>query len=160
MSKNLLTETLQEIDFLKDMAPEHLEQIAEIAHIRDFDESDVVFRQGQAAENLYLVMFGNVSAEAFMPGLGCRQILTVGPGELLGWSSLLEQSCYTTWARTPESARLVQLNVAKLLKVCDRDPEFGYDLMRRTALALAKRLTKTRNQLLEAYKCSASVVAT
>jgi CRP-like cAMP-binding protein len=150
MSRNVLTQTLHEIEFLHDMAPEHLEQIADIAHIRDFDESDVVFRQGQAAENLYLVMFGNVSIEACAPGLGCKEILSVGPGEILGWSSLVDQSCYTTWARTPESARLVQLNVAELLKICDRDPEFGYDLMRRTALALAKRLNKTRNQLLGA----------
>ncbi len=159
MSKNILTKTLQEIEFLHDIAPEHLEQIAEIAHIREFDESDVVFRQGQAAESLYLVMFGNVSVEASMPGLGCRQILTVGPGELLGWSSLLEQSCYTTWARTPESARLLQIDVGRLLRICDRDPQFGYELMRRAALALAKRLNKTRNQLLDAYKSSASVIA-
>lgn len=152
MSKNVLTQSLQEIEFLRDMAPEHLEEIAEIAHIRDFDENDVVFREGQAAENLYLVMFGNVSVEVCAPGHGCKEIFTIGPGEIVGWSSLVDQSCYSTWARTPESARLVQLNVAELLRMCDRDREFGYDLMRRTAMALAKRLKKTRQQLVEACK--------
>ena len=151
MSRNLLTQTLQEIHFLQDMAPDHLEQIANIAQIRDFDEYDVVFREGQPAKHMYLVMFGNVSLEICSPGAGCKQILTVGPGELLGWSSLLEQSCYTARARTPQGARLVEIDVAHLLELCGRDPKFGYELMRRTAVALAKRLSATRMQLLNVY---------
>lgn len=149
MSRNVLSQTLQEIEFLRDMAPEHLDQIAEIAHIRDYDENDVVFRQGQSAENLYLVMFGNVLVEINTPDKGRKEIFTIGPGQIVGWSSLVDQSCYSTWATTPELARLVQLNVVQLLKICDRDPEFGYDLMRRTVLALAKRLKTTREQLAE-----------
>jgi CRP-like cAMP-binding protein len=132
------------------MAPEHLEEIANIAQVRVFDEFDVVFREGEPAENMYLVMFGIVSLEICAPGAGCRQILTLGPGELLGWSSLLEQR-YTARARTPQGARLLQINVPQLLAICDRDPQFGYELMRRTALALAKRLSATRMQLLNVY---------
>jgi len=149
---------LQEMGFLQDMAPEHLEEIANIAQIRDFAKFDVVFREGEAAENMYLVMFGIVSLEICAPGAGCKQILTLGPGELLGWSSLLEQR-YTARARTPQGARLLQINVAQLLKICDRDPQFGYELMRRTALALANRLSATRMQLLNVYGEHLPVVA-
>ena len=151
MSKDFLVETLRELQFLSDMAPEYVERIANIAHIRDYGESDVVFREGQAAEHIYLVMFGNVSLEVCAAGIGCKQILTLGPGELVGWSSLLDQSRFTARARTPESARLVEIDVAQLLALCDRDPQFGYEIMRRTALALAKRLSGTRMQLLDAY---------
>jgi CRP-like cAMP-binding protein len=151
MSKDFLVETLRELQFLRDMAPEYLERIANIAHIRDYGESDVVFREGQAAEHIYLVMFGNVSLEICAASIGCKQISTLGPGELVGWSSLLDQSRYTARARTPESARLVEIDVAQLLALCDRDPQFGYEIMRRTALALAKRLSGTRMQLMDAY---------
>jgi CRP-like cAMP-binding protein len=150
MSKNVLTETLQEIRFLQDMAAEHLEEIANIAQVRVFDEFDVVFREGDVAENMYLVMFGIVSLEICAPGAGCRQILTLGPGELLGWSSLLGDR-YTSRARTPQGARLLQINVPQLMKICERDPQFGFELMRRTAVALAKRLSATRMQLLDVY---------
>jgi CRP-like cAMP-binding protein len=151
MSRNLLAQTLQEMSFLRDMLPEHVEQIANIARIREFDESDIVFREGDPARNIYLVMFGNVSLEICAAGTGCKQILTLGPGELLGWSALLEQSRYTARARTPQSARLLEINVPQLMRICDRDPQFGYELMRRTALALANRLSATRMQLLGAY---------
>ena len=36
-------------------------------------------------------------------------------------------------------------------QLCDHDPQFGYELMRRTALALAKRLSATRMQLVNVY---------
>jgi CRP-like cAMP-binding protein len=77
--------------------------------------------------------------------------MTVGPGELVGWSSHLGQSRYTARARTPQRAQLVKINVPQLMKICDHDPRFGYELMRRTALALAKRLNATRIQLMNVY---------
>jgi CRP/FNR family cyclic AMP-dependent transcriptional regulator len=151
MSRNNLAKTLREISFLQDMRPEHLEQIANIARIREFDEHDVIFREGDLAERIYLVVDGNVSLEICAAGVGCKQILTLGPGELLGWSSLLGQSRYTAKARASRSARLVEINVPQITKMCDGDSEFGYELMRRTALALAKRLSATRMQLLNVY---------
>ena len=52
-----------------------------------------------------LSIFTCSSTETFrwrfvLPVVGCQQILTLGPGELLGWSSMLEQLRYTARART------------------------------------------------------------
>jgi CRP/FNR family transcriptional regulator, cyclic AMP receptor protein len=151
MSSNALTQTLEQIQFLRDMPPEYVERLVNIARILDFKACDLVFREGAAAESMYLIARGSVSLEVCAAGTGCRQILTLGPGELLGWSSLLGQSRYTARARTPQGACLVQFNVAQLLQLCDQDPRFGYDLMRRTAVALAKRLNATRIQLMNVY---------
>ena len=151
MNHDNLIEALQEIRFLHDIGPMHLETISKIARLRDFNEGDIVFRQGDAAEHVYLVVYGSVSLEICAAGAGCQQILTLGPGELLGWSSVLEQLCYTARARSLDSTRVVEINIAQLLSICERDPQFGYELMRRTALALAKRLSATRMQLLNVY---------
>ena len=149
MSKNLLTNTLEEIQFLRDMPVEYLEKIANTSQVRDFDEFDVVFRDGQQAETLYLVISGNVHVESPVGGGRYKHILTLGPGELVGWSSLLGE-CYTTRATTPDSARLLEINVDKLKAKCDRDTSFGYEFMRRTTASLARRLSTTRGQLLAA----------
>jgi CRP-like cAMP-binding protein len=154
-----LIDTLREIRFLHDIGPMRLEQIARIARFRDVNEGELVFRQGDIAQHVYLVAFGNVSLEICAAGTGCKQILTLGPGELLGWSSVLEQSCYTARARALQTTRLVEINVAQLLTMCNHDPQFGYELMRRTALALAKRLSATRMQLLNVYGDQLPVVA-
>jgi CRP-like cAMP-binding protein len=152
-----LIETLREMRFLHDLGPMHLEQLAKIGRFRDVEEGSIVFRQGDAAQHVYLVVSGNVSLEICAAGAGCKQIFTVGPGELLGWSSVLEQSCYIARARALEKTRLVEMYVAQLLTICQRDPQFGYELMHRTALALAKRLSATRMQLLDVYGASMPV---
>jgi CRP-like cAMP-binding protein len=151
VNKDSLVDTLREIRFLHDIGPMHLEQIAKIARVHDFNEGGVVFRQGDVAQYIYLVVSGTVSLEICAAGTGCKQILTIGPGELLGWSSVLEQLSYTARAHALDTTRLVEINVAQLLAICDSDPQFGYELMRQVALALAKRLTATRMQLLDVY---------
>jgi len=154
-----LIQTLEGIQFLRDMPREYLERIASIARILDSAAQGTVFREGDAADNIYLIASGTVSLEICAAGAGCKQILTLGSGELLGWSSLLGQSRFTARARTPHLARLVQINVPKLLQLCDSDAQFGYELMRRTALALAKRLSAARIQLVNVYGDVMPVIA-
>ncbi len=149
MSRNFITSTLREIEFLHDMAPEDVDRIANISRVREFDEFDAVFHNGQAAENLYLVMSGNVHVEAPIGDGHYKHILTLGPGQLVGWSSLLGES-YTTRGTTPNGAWLLEINVKHLKEICNSDPEFGFEFMRRTTAALARRLSTTRGQLLEA----------
>lgn len=151
MNKKLLIDALQNSRFLHDISREHLEHVANVAKLRDFDELEVVFREGDAAQHIYLVVFGNVSLEICAAGVGCKRVLTIGPGELLGWSALLEQTRMTATARTLEITRVVEIDAAPLLMVCESDLEFGYEIMRRTMLALAKRLSATRMQLLDVY---------
>jgi CRP-like cAMP-binding protein len=158
VNKDDLVDTLREIRFLHDMGPMHLEQIASIARVRDYNHGDVVFRQGDPAQHLFLVVHGTVSLEICAAGIGCKQILTLGAGEVLGWSSALEQLCYTARARAIDVTRLVEINDAQFLTICERDPQFGYEMMRRIALALAKRLSATRMQLLDVYGASLPIV--
>jgi CRP/FNR family cyclic AMP-dependent transcriptional regulator len=151
VNKDSLIETLQGIRFLHDMGPMHLEQIASISRTREVKKGEVIFRQGDPAQYVYLVAAGSVSLEICAAGAGCKQILTLAPGELLGWSSVLEQLSYTARARAVSDTRLVEINIEQLLALCDRDPKFGFALMRQVAIALAKRLSATRMQLLDVF---------
>jgi CRP-like cAMP-binding protein len=147
---NLLT-ALSETDFLFDMTWDDLERLAAISTLCDFQPGDVIFREGGPARHAYIVIFGNVSLEICATGKGCQRILTVGRGELLAWSAILEQPRLTATARAITAARLVQIDAAQFAEVCNRNPTFGYQMMRRTAKALAHRLTATRVQLLDVY---------
>jgi len=151
MSQKLLIDALQNCRFLHEVSQQHLEQLAKVARLRDFDELEVVFREGDVAQHIYLVVFGNVSLDICAPGVGCKRVMTIGPGEVLGWSALLEQTRMTATARTLEISRLVEIDAAPLLMMCESDLAIGYEIMRRTMLALAKRLSATRMQLLDVY---------
>jgi len=151
MDKNPLITTLQGIRFLHDIDPGHLEQIANISQPCEFDEHDVVFREGQPADDIYLVVSGKVSLQIGAGTAGCKLIVTVGPGEILGWSSLTDHPRFAATAIATERTRMIRIDGDRLQAICDSDPQFGYEFMRRTMLALAKRVTATWTQLEDVY---------
>jgi CRP-like cAMP-binding protein len=65
----------------------------------------------------------------------------------------------TATARALAPTRLVALDASQVLALCHHDPAFGFTLMRRTAQALAARLSATRLQLLDVYRQELPVVA-
>lgn len=154
-----LLAALHQVDFLHALTPDDLEQVASIARVRNFGTDEVIFRQGSAADTVYLVIRGTVALEICASGVGCKRILTIGSGELLGWSPVLEQGQLTATARALEPTECVCLPGAQVLALCEHDPRFGYAFMRRAALALAKRLNATRLQLLDVYGTQMPAVA-
>jgi CRP-like cAMP-binding protein len=151
MAENVSTQTLQEIDFLRGFAPDHLKQIADIAQLRNFKKHEVVFNEGQRADNLYLIVKGSVLLEVGGTEIGCKHILTISKGELFGWSSQTEDPRYAAKAIAVEPLEVVQIDGARMRKICDSDPKFGYQFLHRTMLALSKRLVATWKQLADVY---------
>jgi CRP/FNR family transcriptional regulator, cyclic AMP receptor protein len=148
---NHTLDALRHLHLLDGIEDVHLQQLATIARSLDFPADTVIFREGQAATDIYLVVTGNVALDICAAGVGCRRILTVGEGELLGWSPLLEQERLTATARTLTATQAIALDSAQILLLCEQDPKFGYEFMKRAALAIAQRLSATRLQLLNVY---------
>ena len=157
MEEDLLP-ILHDIQFLHDFPDEYLEPLASIASIRDYQAGAVAFREGQKETRLYLIVKGVVSLEFCTPGQGCIRFQTVGAGELLGWSPILGLNEVTATARILEPARLLVIEARQLAALCEHNPRFGYEFMRRTALALSQRLNATRLQLVDVYRHELPVV--
>jgi CRP-like cAMP-binding protein len=144
-------ERFREIGFLQGVSQDHLERLAEVSQFVEFPEAKVIFRQGEPAAHIFVIVSGKVSLELCAPGVGCRRILTVGEGELLGWSPVLEQTQLTATARTMTPVTAIELNSGQIITMCEHDSRFGYVIMRRVAFSLAKRLNATRMQLLDVF---------
>ena len=95
-----------------------------------------------------------------MSGRETKRLQTVGKGELLGWSPLLGQVEMTATARAMQPTRLVSIDATQLLALCEHNPRFGLEFMKRTAQALSKRLSATRLQLLDVYNDELPVTPT
>ena len=74
----------------------------------------MIYREGDPASPLYLVEEGLVALEMVVPGRGPITILTVGPGEIFGWSSLFYQRPKTSAARALTPTRAEALDSARL----------------------------------------------
>ena len=151
MSDPDVVAALRGVRLLDDLPEEHLQQFAAIGQCAEFPLGGVIFREGDPATDVHLVVFGSVALEICAPGVGCRRILTVGEGDLLGWSPVLENTRLTATARSLTATRTIKIPGRQILTLCEHDPRFGYEFMKRAALALARRLSATRLQLLDLY---------
>ena len=151
MSESSVLEGLREVCFLEGAPEEDLVQIASVARFEEYRAGAVLFREGAGLDRIFLVARGRVSLEVNTPA-GPRRLHTVGEGELLAWSPLLNQQPMTAGARALTPVRVIALDAAGVLALCHHDPRFGFMLMRRTAEALAQRLSATRLHLLDVYR--------
>jgi CRP-like cAMP-binding protein len=151
MDKQAMTEALREVRFLHDIDNEHLLKIVDVTRMRDVQPGQILFREGEVPQDVFLVVSGSVALDINTPGGGSQRIMAVRPGEILGWSALLEQTQMTATATALCPTKVAQINTGQLLTICKRNPRFGYELLRRASLALAARLSATRLQLLDTF---------
>lgn len=151
MDAKQLQYVLEELRFSAQMPRDVLDQLAAASTIAQVRAGAVVFREGTKNDNLYLVRSGRVGLEMNVPGRGTVRILTVGPGEMVGWSALLDNGKMTASAVAVEDIEVVVAPADKLRELCDSNRDFGFHLMRQMADALSKRLVATRLQLLDLF---------
>jgi CRP/FNR family transcriptional regulator, cyclic AMP receptor protein len=151
MEHNLTESRLLDLAFMQGFSTAHLHQIAQVATLVQWDTGTSVFREGDRDSFLYVIEEGRVAIEIAVPGRGRVVILTVGAGEVFGWSSMFRERPKTASARTIEAAKAFALDASRLRELCDADPQLGYLLTRRILDVVSERLKATRMQLLDIY---------
>lgn len=137
--------------FMKDLKSDYLKIIAGCGRNVIFHAGDPIFREGDAADHFYLLRHGRVALEISAPGRNAIRVQTLGSGELVGASWLVPPYRWVWDATALELTRLVEFNAVCLREKCDADHDFGYELMKRLAPAIGKRLQAARLQLLDIY---------
>ena len=146
--------------FCDTLPPDAVAEMATAARLADFAPGTVLFREGGKNGDLHLIVEGRVALEMNVPGRGKITILTLGTGDLVGWSALIGSGGMTTTAVALEATRTIAFAGPTLLAVCQRNHSVGYQLMRRLANSLAGRLTATRLQLLDLFHDEAPAINT
>ncbi len=145
---NTIKETIMRHPFFQGMRAEHVDLLAQDAVEKTFETGDILFLQEEPAADFYLLESGRVAIEAHEPADGTTQVQVVETGDVVGWSWLFPPFVWHFQARALQPTRVVVLNGGRLLVEAERDPEFGFELMKRIAQVVIRRLQATRTQLL------------
>lgn len=142
---------LAEHPFLAGLSAPQLETIAGCAKNVRFEAGQPLFREGEDANEFFVLRHGKVAVEAFAPQHGPIIIQTLGDGDVLGWSWLVPPYRWRFGAMAVELTRAVALDATCLRKKCESDHELGYELLKRFTNLIVERLDATRLQLLDLY---------
>lgn len=149
--EELLSE-LKKIPWFQAIKPDHLQKIAEISHLKKIKSGDVLFREGDQGNYLYIVLEGRVALDIFIPHRGKIRINTAEMWDVFGWSSVtptIHQR--TAGATVVMDGLVVGIDSAKLRDACEEDHDLGYIVMRRLMHVVASRLQVTRLQLIDMF---------
>lgn len=92
-----------------------------------------------------------MALEVAAPAQGAITFLTLGPGDVLGWSWLVAPYRGHFDARVMETTRAIQIDAKCLRQKCEQDHELERELYRRFVPIIVERLEAMTMQLLDVY---------
>jgi CRP/FNR family transcriptional regulator, cyclic AMP receptor protein len=148
LSDMALGHTIRNHEFTRGFSETQMLRLASLATEVTFNENDVILETGMRSRFFYLVAEGSVAVELRTARFSvCVQAL--GPNDVFGWSSLLDQQDTLFQVRARERVRALRLDGARLSEACRVDTELGAEFLRRTLKVVAGRVKATEEKFAE-----------
>jgi CRP-like cAMP-binding protein len=148
-------ETLERIvaehPFFAGLEEQYLQLLAGCASNVRFEGGKYILREGEEASQFFLIRHGKVALEISAPHRGPLIVETLGEGDILGWSWLVPPYHWSLDARAVDLTRAIALDGKCLRTKCEQNHDLGYELLKRFAHIMERRLETTRFQLLDVY---------
>jgi len=137
--------------FLVGMNHTQLTLLTDCAIAAHFKPGQIILREGEMANRFYLIESGKVALESG-ENFGEPVIVeTIGAGDLLGWSWMFPPYVWHFTARAVETTEAIFFYGTILREYCERDPSLGYELFKRMAPIMLRRLQAARKKLLAVH---------
>ncbi len=147
-----LERTLKEHPFFASLEPAHILLLASYAQNRCFAAGQYLFREGEPANEFFLIRDGSAAIEIAAPGKAPIVLETLGSGEIAGASSLVPPYRWASDARAVTATRAIGLDAERLRGQCEAYQQLGYEIMKRFLAIAMWKLNATRLQFLDVYR--------
>lgn len=133
------------------LSPEAVARLASIADVRELAAGAILTQEGQITEDFAIVLAGRVALRMLVPERGMVTILTVEPGDVVGWSAIVPPHRATSTSIAIEPVRLLELPGEALRGLLRADFALAASVYPRVLQAVSRRLAATRLQLLDLF---------
>lgn len=138
-----MTMTTAQPDLLAGVAPADALSVMALGTTVIQGAGDVLFKLGDRAEHVYLILRGRVSLTLPITVGDAEQDIFIEErqtGQTLGWSALIPPCRFTLKATTPLETELLALPRGPLLEYFTARPEVGYLVSLNLATVIGQRL--------------------
>jgi CRP-like cAMP-binding protein len=143
-----LEQVIRAHDFAAGLAEPQVAMLANLAREVAFAEDELILIEGQRSTAFYLLTAGSVAVELRTPCYSvCVQAL--GPGEVFGWSALLENQDTLFQVRAREATSAMRIDSAELQAACRSDSAFAAEILHRILHVVAGRVKATEIRFAE-----------
>jgi CRP/FNR family cyclic AMP-dependent transcriptional regulator len=140
---------------LSRLTPEQRRAFSQIAEREDYQATEIVVREGDLGDSLYLIIEGEAEVFKVPPGGTANEqetrLALLGPGEFFGEMTLVEPMPRSATVRCLTKAILVRLSHSTLTHELERDPRLLAPILVAIIRALSQRL-RTTSEILVGLK--------
>ena len=144
---------LRECELFKDLEDEELTRVAIISEEIELTEAAPLFCEDQPAEQIYIVTQGKIALHKMLgakfgqPSGRFATVAFCSPGQVVGWSALVEPYRYTLSATAWEPCQLLGISSALLRRAMELNPGIGYRVMKCLSEVMGRRLQQVTQSL-------------
>ncbi|HEY1522848.1 MAG TPA: Crp/Fnr family transcriptional regulator [Solirubrobacteraceae bacterium] len=136
-------ELLRRVPLFMTLAPQELDQVAQVAVPRHFAANQVVFREGDSSDTCYVIRDGHVRAvRAHLDGRTIT-LAQFGPGDFFGELAMLDEERRSATIETLEKTEALAILGTDMRRLLREHPEISVKLI----AALGRRLRETNERL-------------
>ncbi|HEY6057408.1 MAG TPA: cyclic nucleotide-binding domain-containing protein, partial [Candidatus Limnocylindrales bacterium] len=151
MDEHSIVTALNATWFGAGLPPETQVRLAGLARVDQRPSGIELFHEGELNDEFSVILKGRVALRLLVPERGMVTILTVDPGDILGWSSIVPPHRATSTAVTIEPIEALVFDGADLRALLRSDHALAASIYPRILQAVSRRLTATRMQLLDLF---------
>jgi CRP-like cAMP-binding protein len=126
---------------------DRLAKIAAVATHRDYRAGEAIFKDGEAGDEMFVVMAGKVRISKQVPGAGEEALAVLEPGAHFGEMAMVDDAPRAADAIAHSACALAVIKREELDRAMFLDKELAYDLLWTFVRTLTARLRETNAKI-------------
>ena len=137
-----ILEVLQKLELFNELSDQDLERIASICTEKILQPGEIIIRQGDYNDDLFIITHGYV--DVYLSDIcleTTKQLVSLGVGQLIGEMALVDKGPRSATVQAGVEPTIVQIiHRENLINLCNKVPHIGYIVMRNIATDLSFKL--------------------
>jgi CRP/FNR family transcriptional regulator, cyclic AMP receptor protein len=129
---------IKESDLFKGVSQRFITKVANNSDEENFKKNSVIFKTGERASHFYVLVEGVIDIS-----LGKKEgahMSVSKPGEIFGWSALVEPYVYTASSKCTKDAKVIKISRDLIEKAISEHPAEGLAFLKNLTAIIAQRL--------------------
>ncbi len=140
---------LKNILMFQNLNDDFLNQLIPFIQHHEFKENQVIFKEGDKAEDFYMLKRGKILLEVEVSELIIISLGSIKNGYSFGWSALIPGAHYTSYAVCVEPSEVLSIKGEKFLEIINQDSYQASILLYDIFKILKNRLQRRTEQFLK-----------
>ncbi|MCX7809220.1 MAG: cyclic nucleotide-binding domain-containing protein [Deltaproteobacteria bacterium] len=139
---------LSQIELFRGIRSAVLRKVAAIAEQESFEAGQLIFREGELGDKVYLVLEGKVRISRQIPGIGEETIALFERGASFGEMALFDDFPRSADAWAHERCVLLSISREALEELLFLDKDLAYEILWNAIKIMSARLRETNDKLI------------